>query len=56
MPPQKCNGAFAALVACAAKQDAASFACDMQSPPLPSLKQGLCGFEELLLATCLQQP
>ena len=52
----KCNGAFAALVTCAAKQDASSFACDMEMPPRANLKPGFCSFEELLLLDCLQQP
>jgi hypothetical protein len=55
-PAQKCNGAFAALIACSAQQDAASFLCDTESPPRSTLKQGLCSFEGLLLLGCLQQP
>jgi hypothetical protein len=54
MSGQKCNGAFAALVACAAKQDAANFICTTGSPPLPALKPGFCAFEGLLLFNCLQ--
>jgi hypothetical protein len=54
MPGQKCNGAFAAGVACAAKQDAADFACDTETPPRANLKAGYCAFEAVLLGTCLQ--
>jgi len=55
-PGQKCAGAYGALVTCAAKQDAASFACDTQSPPQANLKAGFCAFEWILLTGCLQQP
>jgi hypothetical protein len=54
MPGQKCNGALAALVACAAQQDAASFTCSTASPPAAALKPGYCEFELGLLYTCSQ--
>jgi hypothetical protein len=53
-PGPKCNGALAALIACAATQDAASFACSTGTPPQANLKPGFCGFQELLLYECLQ--
>jgi hypothetical protein len=56
MSSQKCNGAFAALITCGAKQDASSFECDTEMPPRAALKQGICEFEVLLWTGCLQQP
>jgi len=51
-PGPKCNGALAALVACAATQDASSFACDTASPPTAYLKPADCGFQQLVLYAC----
>jgi hypothetical protein len=56
MPSQKCNGAFAALVACSATQDAANFTCTTASPQQAALKPGYCEFELGLLYTCSQAP
>jgi hypothetical protein len=56
MPGQKCNGAFAALVACSAKQAAASFTCTTATPPQAALMPGYCEFELGLLYTCSQGP
>jgi hypothetical protein len=53
-PGVKCNGAFAALVACAATQAAADFVCDTATPPRPDLKPGYCAFQQLLLYACLK--
>ncbi len=54
MPGQKCNGAFAALVACAAKQDAANFTCTTATPQQAALSPGYCEFEVGLLYACSQ--
>lgn len=51
----KCNGAFAALVACSARQEHASYFCGPVSP-LPSLPMWVCAFEQSLLVSCLQRP
>jgi hypothetical protein len=56
MAGQKCNGAFAALVACSAQQPATSFACDTESPPHANLKSGYCAFEASLVYVCSQMP
>jgi|SRR6185437_10687877 len=53
-PGPKCNGAFAALVACAATQPAENFACDTSMPPRADVKAGICGFQQLLLYACLK--
>jgi hypothetical protein len=52
-PGAKCNGAFAALVACASVLPPSDFVCDTESPPQANIKEGLCPFEGLLLYGCL---
>ncbi len=47
-----CNGALAAVIACASTKPPSDFQCSTGTPPLPELKPGICPFQVALLAAC----